>query len=146
MPFALPFVAATALFASFANMGAMAVKISLLTAAVQALPVLSCVGETFAGRVAASLLTAIGLPDMITENMDDYENLAVQFARSPDRLRNVKERLVANRRTHPLFDAPLYTAYIEAAYLEMQTRFESGCACHTFHVHPGRDDTIRQEN
>jgi FkbM family methyltransferase len=83
------------------------------------LPVLTCVGETFAGRVAGSLLTAIGLPELITRSLADYEALAVRLARQPKRLARLRRRLAANRLTAPLFDSDRFARNIEAAYDRM---------------------------
>ncbi|MEK7412464.1 MAG: tetratricopeptide repeat protein [Planctomycetota bacterium] len=79
------------------------------------LPVLTCVGETFASRVAGSLLTAIGLPELITHLLKDYEALAVQLARSPLKLAGLRNRLAKNRLTMPLFDSERYTRHLERA-------------------------------
>jgi protein O-GlcNAc transferase len=92
------------------------------------LPVLTCLGEAFAGRVAASLLGAIGLPELITANLEDYERLAVELATQPDRLADIKQRLVKNRLTTPLFDTRLFTRRIEAAYTAMHARHQAGLA------------------
>jgi predicted O-linked N-acetylglucosamine transferase (SPINDLY family) len=67
-------------------------------------PVLTCAGETMAGRVAGSQLHAIGLPELATTRLAEYEALALELAREPARLHDCRERLRANRRTHPLFD------------------------------------------
>jgi predicted O-linked N-acetylglucosamine transferase (SPINDLY family) len=68
------------------------------------LPVLTCAGETFASRVAGSQLLAIGLPELVTHSLADYEAMALRLARDPDLLKSLRARLAANRRTHPLFD------------------------------------------
>src|SRR5262249_39339191 len=68
------------------------------------LPVVTCRGKAFAGRVAASLLHAIGLPELVTSNMADYEALALTLACDPARLRDIKAKLARNRDTAPLFD------------------------------------------
>jgi predicted O-linked N-acetylglucosamine transferase (SPINDLY family) len=86
------------------------------------LPVLTCVGKTFAGRVGASLLQAIDLPDLITQTPTQYEDLAVALATEPDRLRDIRRRLEANRLTTPLFDAQRFTRNLEAAYRRMVAR------------------------
>src|SRR4029077_4892538 len=83
------------------------------------LPVLTWTGDTFAGRVAGSLLNAIGLADMIVETRDVYTSAAIRLAREPDALRNIRERLVANRRTCPLFDTARFARHIESAYVGM---------------------------
>ena len=89
------------------------------------LPVLTLPGQTFAGRVAASLLTAIGLPDLIATSVDDYESLAVQFGRDPSALDGMRSKLDANRLSTPLFDTERYTAKLECAFREMHRRFVS---------------------
>jgi predicted O-linked N-acetylglucosamine transferase (SPINDLY family) len=86
------------------------------------LPVLTCRGEAFAGRVAASLLQSVGLPKLVTESLDDYEALALALARDPGRLRGLKEKLAQNLPTAPLFDADRFRQGIEAAYVRMASR------------------------
>jgi protein O-GlcNAc transferase len=83
------------------------------------LPVVTCRGTAFAGRVAASLLTAAGLPELITENAADYEALALALARDPARLRALREKLASARATAPLFDTPRLARDLEALYLKM---------------------------
>jgi len=83
------------------------------------LPVLTCQGEAFAGRVAASLLRAIGLPELVTHSLEEYEAQALRLAREPDLLRNYRNRLAENRSIQPLFDTDRYRRYIEAAYRHM---------------------------
>ncbi|ANC90880.1 tetratricopeptide repeat protein [Azospirillum humicireducens] len=83
------------------------------------LPVLTRRGTTFAGRVAASLLRAAGLPDLIVDDQEAYETAAVDLARSPDRLRDLRQRLARNRPDCPLFDTPRFTRHLEAAYRAM---------------------------
>jgi protein O-GlcNAc transferase len=83
------------------------------------LPVLTCLGETFAGRVAASLLKAIGLDALITHSFAEYEALALRLAREPAYLASLKDALNRNRDTSLLFDTQGATRHIEAAYLTM---------------------------
>ena len=90
------------------------------------MPVLTCINETFAGRVAASLLTAIGLPDLITPTLTAYEDRAVELATHPDRLHALKARLHANRLTTPLFNTARFTRHLEAAYRTMHARAQTG--------------------
>ena len=76
------------------------------------LPVLTCRGDAFAGRVAASLLQAVGLPELIVSNLEEYEALALKLARDPALLAEIKAKLARNRDTYPLFDtAPLHPPY-----------------------------------
>ena len=83
------------------------------------LPVLTLIGKSFAGRVAASLLSAIGLPELIATTLEEYENLAIELAINPRKLNEIKQKLANNRLTTPLFDTPLFTRNLEAAYLKM---------------------------
>jgi predicted O-linked N-acetylglucosamine transferase (SPINDLY family) len=89
-------------------------------------PVVTCLGTTFAGRVAASLLRAVGLEDLVTHSLDEYEALALRLANDPHRLAALKARLAANRDTTPLFDTAAYTRHLEAAYLSMWERHARG--------------------
>jgi protein O-GlcNAc transferase len=83
------------------------------------LPVLTCLGETFAGRVAASLLKAIGLDELITRTLAEYEALALRLARDPAYLATVRDTLNRNRGTCLLFDTQGATRHIETAYQTM---------------------------
>jgi predicted O-linked N-acetylglucosamine transferase (SPINDLY family) len=83
------------------------------------LPLLTCAGETFAARVAGSLLTAIGLPELITYSLGDYEVRALQLATHPQELAALRERLAQNRLSAPLFDTPRFTRHLETAYRMM---------------------------
>ena len=89
-------------------------------------PIVTCKGTTFAGRVGASLLIAIGLPDLIAEDLEAYEGLALKLAREPEKLASVKATLSRNRGTEPLFDTKRFTRDIEAAYLAMWERHQRG--------------------
>ena len=83
------------------------------------LPLLTCLGTQFDGRVAASLLQTIGVPELVTASLADYEALALALARDPQRLAGLRARLAANRLSGPLYDAARFTRSIEAAYLRM---------------------------
>ena len=87
------------------------------------LPVLTRIGESFAGRVAASLLNAIRLPELITSSQEEYEALAIELATDPEKLRELKLKLEQNRLSAPLFDIDLFTRHIESAYGEMYDRY-----------------------
>src|SRR5208337_4939606 len=89
------------------------------------LPVLTCLGQTFAGRVAASLLNAIHLPELITTTPEAYEALAIELATNADRLAEIKQKLAKNRLATPLFDTKLFTKHIEAAYTTMYERYHA---------------------
>jgi predicted O-linked N-acetylglucosamine transferase (SPINDLY family) len=90
------------------------------------LPLLTCLGTTFASRVAASLLHAIGLPELVTRSLAEYEALALKLARNPDLLAAIKDKLARNRETFPLFDTVRFTRHIEAAYTSMWDRYQRG--------------------
>jgi predicted O-linked N-acetylglucosamine transferase (SPINDLY family) len=98
------------------------------------LPVLTCRGETFAGRVAASLLNAVGLPELVTDNLADYEALALKLAREPAVLAEIKAKLARNRGSYPLFDTARFTRHIEAAYTTMWEIWQRGEAPKSFSV------------
>jgi predicted O-linked N-acetylglucosamine transferase (SPINDLY family) len=90
------------------------------------LPVLTRSGETFAGRVATSLLHAIDLPELVTSSTHDYVELAVALATNPARLRSIRRRLAENRRNAPLFDTAAITRDLEALYRRMHGRSIAG--------------------
>ena len=90
------------------------------------LPVLTQIGETFASRVAASLLNAIGLPELIAHSVADYEVMAFELATHPTRLSALRAKLAANRLTEPLFDTERSTRDLESAYLNMHSRQQAG--------------------
>jgi len=89
-------------------------------------PVLSRIGPTFAGRVAASLLTAAGLPELITQSAAEYEAKAQSFADAPELLLKLRERLARSRETHALFDTVRMTRNLEAVYVQMWQRHQRG--------------------
>jgi protein O-GlcNAc transferase len=89
-------------------------------------PVLTCLGTTFAGRVAASLLKAVGLDELITPSLQDYEALALKLAQDPSSQTAIRDRLARNRNSFPLFNTGRSTRHIEAAYATMWQRYQSG--------------------
>lgn len=98
------------------------------------LPVVTLAGRSFAGRVAASLLTAAGLPELITTSLDEYETLALSLATTPARLARLRQKLERERLTAPLFDTPAFARHLEAAYGKMWQRHIDGGAPETFHI------------
>ena len=100
------------------------------------LPVLTCLGSTFAGRVAASLLRAIGLPELVTANLEAYEALATELASDPARMAVLRQKLEDNRFHEPLFDTDRYRRHIEAAYDTMWQRRQRGEPAEGFAVKP----------
>jgi predicted O-linked N-acetylglucosamine transferase (SPINDLY family) len=89
------------------------------------LPVLTCMGESFASRVAASLLNAIELPELITTTQAEYEAKAIELANNPAKLKAIKDKLERNRLTTALFDTPRFTRHIEAAYKQIYERYQA---------------------
>jgi len=75
--------------------------------------------------MAASLLNAIGLPELIANTQAEYEALAIELAKSPKKLADIKLKLAKNRLTTPLFDTPLFTKNLETAYSEMYERYQT---------------------
>jgi protein O-GlcNAc transferase len=90
------------------------------------LPVLTQTDEAFATRVAASLVNAVGLSELVTTTAADYEQLAVELANQPQRLAEIKSRLARDRLTAPLFDSARYTKHLEDAYSQMYERMQAG--------------------
>jgi protein O-GlcNAc transferase len=90
------------------------------------LPVLTCAGATFAGRVAASAVAAAGVPELITPSLAAYEQLALDLARTPARPRELRERLEKNRATAALFDIAAYVRNLESAFTRMWERWRAG--------------------
>jgi len=87
------------------------------------LPVLTLMGESFASRVAASLLQAIELPELIAATPEEYEALAIEFGTNPQKLDTIKQRLLDKQLSAPLFDTTLFAKHLEAAYTQMMERY-----------------------
>lgn len=98
------------------------------------LPVLTCQGKAFPGRVAGSLLHAIGLPELIADSLVEYEDKAFQLATDTAKLDDIKRRLKANRNTYPLFNTVKFCRNLEAAYAGMYERYQSGKKPESFSV------------
>jgi protein O-GlcNAc transferase len=92
------------------------------------LPVLTLMGKSFASRVAASLLNAIDLPELITSTLDSYESKAIELAHNPQKLEAIKRKLSQNRGSARLFDTPKFTKNIELAYTKMYERYQADLA------------------
>lgn len=90
------------------------------------LPVLTCLGTAFAGRVAASLLNAVGLPELVTRSLDEYEGLALRIAHDSELRAALKSKLATHRSTWPLFDTVGMTRHLEKAFNEMWRRHCAG--------------------
>ena len=103
-------------------------------------PVLTRMGSGFAGRVGASLLNAVGLSEMVTYSMAEYEERALSLVRDRALLADIRNKLARNRLTHPLFDTIRFTRHLEAAYVRMVERHRNGEAPEAFAV-PALDTT-----
>jgi predicted O-linked N-acetylglucosamine transferase (SPINDLY family) len=90
------------------------------------LPVLTLMGQSFASRVAASLLNAMGSPELVTNTREEYEALAIELAMNPKKLADIKLKLTNNRLTTPLFDTPLFARHLESAYIKMYEQYLKG--------------------
>ena len=88
----------------------------------------------FAGRVAASLLEAVGLPELITRTAEEYEKTALELATDPARLTLIRDKLAQNRLSASLFDTDLFTRHIESAYEAMHKRHQAGQTPDHIHV------------
>lgn len=99
-------------------------------------PLVACAGQTFASRVTGSLLTNVGLSELITDSLDGYADLAMALANDPERLAEIRQRLHDNLPTAPLFDSPNFTRNLESAYEAMWQRFQAGMAPDHIDVQP----------
>jgi predicted O-linked N-acetylglucosamine transferase (SPINDLY family) len=100
------------------------------------LPLVTCKGGQFDGRVSASLLETVGLPELIADTLEQYETLALDLARDLQRLAGLRARLAENRLSSPLFDIGRFSTAIETAYLRMIERARAGLAPESFAVAP----------
>jgi predicted O-linked N-acetylglucosamine transferase (SPINDLY family) len=90
------------------------------------LPLITCAGEAFAARMASSLLRAVGMPELVTGSMADYEALAAELASDPGLMASTRAKLAHNRLSKPLFDTALFTRHLEAAYMAAHERAQAG--------------------
>jgi predicted O-linked N-acetylglucosamine transferase (SPINDLY family) len=97
-------------------------------------PVLTCSGEAFAARMGGSLLRALGLPELMTTDVGEYEQRAVELALDATQLAALTSRLAANRSTHALFNTETYCRNLESAYRHMWSRAEAGKSPASFTV------------
>jgi protein O-GlcNAc transferase len=99
-------------------------------------PVLTYSAGAFAGRVAGSLLCAVGLPELVTDSRDAYEALALKLGKTPELRADIRHRLGRNIATHPLFNSIRYTRHLEAAFAEMYRRYHNGERPKAFDIAP----------
>ncbi len=97
-------------------------------------PVLTCAGETLASRMAGSLLNAVGLPELVTHTLEEYEALALKLAATPAMLAAIRAKLVKNRSTCALFDTDRFCRHLESAYTAMWERHQRADAPSGFTV------------
>ncbi len=109
------------------------------------LPVLTCTGDTFAGRVAASLLAAMDLNELITDSLEAYERLALSLAQDRSSLERLRRRIAAGRETAPLFDSARYARNLENAYQTMVDIMRAGEAPRPFAVTDGGAMRVAEE-
>ena len=100
------------------------------------LPVLTCAGRSLAARVAGSLLHAVGLPELVTDSLEEYHAMAVRLATHPDELTALRARLARNLPGASVFDAERTTRHIEQAYLGMWDIHARGEPSRSFAVSP----------
>jgi predicted O-linked N-acetylglucosamine transferase (SPINDLY family) len=89
------------------------------------LPIVTKIGQSFASRVCASLLSAIGVPELITTTTDEYETLAIDLAMNRDKLNGLKEKLIAGKLHSPLFDTTNYVVDLENIYMLMYKNYQA---------------------
>jgi predicted O-linked N-acetylglucosamine transferase (SPINDLY family) len=99
-------------------------------------PVITKLGKGFASRVAASLLKALGLPELITQNENEYENLILKIANSPKKLSEIKEKLFSNKFSKPLFNSEMYIGHLEDAYNQVFENHLKGSKSKTIYIKP----------
>ena len=90
------------------------------------MPVVTKMGQQFSSRVCGSLLNAVGLPELITNTDEDYENLILKLAQAPDMLSGIKEKLHKNKLSHPLFDTKRYRDHFENGLLQAYDLYFQG--------------------
>lgn len=98
------------------------------------LPIVTCLGKAFAGRVGASLCHAVGLQELVARDLVEYETIVLALARDPQRLAAIKHRLNSDRLQQPLFDCRAYTRSIEAAFATMWATYQNGKTAEAFAV------------
>jgi predicted O-linked N-acetylglucosamine transferase (SPINDLY family) len=102
------------------------------------LPVLTCLGNAFASRVAGSLLTALGLPELVTSSLEQYAARALEYATSKALLAQIRATLAERKRACPVFDTDLYRRHLETAYRMIWEHQQSGASPIGFNVPPIR--------
>ena len=104
------------------------------------LPVLTRMGESFASRVAASLLSTCQIPELIVRTPEEYQSLAIDLGNNPQKIINIKKRLLSYRNRNPLFDSEGYTRKIEKLFCQMYERCQAGLPAKTITLKNNADD------
>lgn len=100
------------------------------------LPVLTWMGESFASRVAGSLLNALDLPELIATGQEDYEHLAIDLATNTQKLKAIKDKLKSNRLSERLFDTPHFSKHLEAAYTKIFEKYQADSIPDHIYIEP----------
>ena len=100
------------------------------------LPIVTKIGKSFPARVAGSLLTAVGLTELITNSELEYEELILKLASNPQKLKKIKQKLNKNRLSKPLFDTNKYTIYMEKAYSQAYENYFKGNTPVSINIRP----------
>jgi predicted O-linked N-acetylglucosamine transferase (SPINDLY family) len=100
------------------------------------LPVLTCAGKSYAGRVAGSLLHSVGLPELVTHDLDEYEAMALELSGDRRLLETLRARLERNKHSAPLFDTDRFRRHLESAYRTMWDIRQRGDKPRSFAVEP----------
>ncbi|WP_146610970.1 O-linked N-acetylglucosamine transferase, SPINDLY family protein [Polynucleobacter paneuropaeus] len=98
------------------------------------LPVLTCMGNSMASRMAGSLLKNLDLPELITYSLAEYQTKAIEFGNDPQKLKSIRNKLEKNKATSPLFNAALFARNLESAYREIYRRHEAGEKVEHLHI------------
>ncbi len=109
------------------------------------LPVISCKGNSFPGRVASSLLNALGMPELVTGSLEQYAQLALALAQDPERLAALKVKLKENKARFPLFDTERYCRHLESAFTTMHETYQQGKSPASFVVKRLAGNSVNNE-
>ena len=96
-------------------------------------------GEHFASRMASSIITNLGLEELVASNLEEYEEIAVTYANNPEKLLNLKNKIKENSKSHPLFDMKKFVKNLEEAYLLMWKNYKQGNKPKNIFVGEGKD-------
>ena len=89
-------------------------------------PMITYLGKSYQARMGASIVNALNLPELITNTPEEYEFLAIDMAKNPEKLKAIRDKLANNLETAPLYDTKLFTQNLESAYTQMYERYQTG--------------------